>query len=91
MFACEAGMGSSAMGAGMIKKMINNLGVKGVEVANCAIKDLPNDIDIIITQKTFVDYVSKKYKNSYVYGVNQYLKKDEYKELIDTFKQERLA
>ncbi|WVH36303.1 PTS mannose transporter [Mycoplasmoides gallisepticum] len=92
MFACEAGMGSSAMGAGMIKKMINNLGVKDVEVANCAIKDLPNDIDIIVTQKTFVDYVSKKYKNSYVYGVNQYLKKkDEYKELIDTFKQERLA
>lgn len=91
MFACEAGMGSSAMGAGMIKKMINNLGVKGVEVANWAIKDLPNDIDIIVTQKTFVDYLSKKYKNNYVYGVNQYLKKDEYKELIDTFKQERLS
>lgn len=33
----------------------------------------------------------KKYKNNYVYGVNQYLKKDEYKELIDTFKQERLS
>ncbi|WPL38707.1 PTS transporter subunit EIIC [Malacoplasma iowae] len=85
-FACEAGMGSSAMGAGMIKKMITSLGVKDIEVTNCAIKDLPNDVDIIVTQKTFKEFVNKNHPNSYVYGINQFLKKDEYKELIDTIK-----
>lgn len=68
MFACEAGMGSSAMGAGMIKKMINNLGVKGVEVANCAIKDLPNDIDIIITQKLLLIMYQKNTKTAMFMG-----------------------
>lgn len=88
-FACEAGMGSSAMGAGMVKKMINDLGIKDIQVSNCAIKDLPADVDIVITQNTFVDFVSKQHKNSYVYGINQFLKKEEYKDLIDTIKKIR--
>ena len=89
-FACEAGMGSSAMGAGMIKKMITSLGINDIEVTNCAIKDLPKDVDIIVTQKTFKEFVVKNHPNSYVYGINQFLKKDEYKELIDTIKNVKL-
>ena len=89
-FACEAGMGSSAMGAGMIRKMINNLGVTDIEVTNCAIKDLPKDVDIIVTQNTFAKFVEQNNKNSYVYSIKQFLKKEEYKELIDTIKQIKL-
>lgn len=90
-FACEAGMGSSAMGAGMIRKTITSLGVKDIEVTNCAIKDLPKDVDIIVTQKTFREMVVKQNPNSYVYTINQFLKKDEYKELIDTIKEIKLS
>lgn len=82
-FACEAGVGSSAMGAGLIKKMLTNLGINDWKVTNCAIKDLPQDLAIIITQKTFFDFIAQNHPNAYIYPINQFLQKQEYQTLID--------
>ena len=46
--ACDAGMGSSAIGAGMLEKLIIKEGLD-IEVNNLAINDLTGDIDIVIT------------------------------------------
>lgn len=47
--ACDAGMGSSALGAGLLKKRVEAAGLTAVSVKHCAINQLPNDSDIIIT------------------------------------------
>jgi PTS system mannitol-specific IIC component len=46
--ACDAGMGSSAMGAAVLRKKVNSVGLN-IEVTNAAINDL-KDADIVITQ-----------------------------------------
>lgn len=48
--ACDAGMGSSAMGATTLRNKINAAGLK-IEVINKAIEDIPSHADIVITQE----------------------------------------
>lgn len=48
--ACDAGMGSSAMGASILRKKIKEVGLdNNISVTNSAINNLPNDVDIVIT------------------------------------------
>lgn len=43
--ACDAGMGSSAMGAGVLRKKVNDAGLTNISVTNTAINNLPGDVD----------------------------------------------
>lgn len=43
--ACDAGMGSSAMGAGVLRKKIQDAGLSQISVTNSAINNLPPDVD----------------------------------------------
>lgn len=47
---CDAGMGSSAMGAGLLRKKVDSAGLD-IKVINCAINDLPKDAQLVITHK----------------------------------------
>lgn len=48
--ACDAGMGSSAMGASMLRKKVKAAGLN-IDVQNLAINDLPQDAQLVITHK----------------------------------------
>ena len=43
--ACDAGMGSSAMGAGVLRKKVQDAGLTQISVTNTAINALPGDVD----------------------------------------------
>ncbi|AJJ18566.1 PTS system mannitol-specific transporter subunit IICBA [Yersinia intermedia] len=53
--ACDAGMGSSAMGAGVLRKKIQDAGLKHISVTNCAINNLPEDVDLVITHRDLTE------------------------------------
>ncbi len=44
--ACDAGMGSSAMGAGVLRKKVQDAGLSNISVTNSAINNLPPDVDL---------------------------------------------
>ncbi|WP_422667450.1 PTS mannitol transporter subunit IICBA [Buchnera aphidicola] len=48
-FACDAGMGSSAMGASLLRKKIKNANLKYISVSNMPIHLLPKHADLVIT------------------------------------------
>ena len=52
--ACDAGMGSSAMGAGLLRKKVDAAGLN-ITVTNYAINNLPADSQIVITHKDLTD------------------------------------
>lgn len=52
--ACDAGMGSSAMGAGLLRKKVQAAGLD-IEVSNLAINNLPSDSQIVVTHKDLTD------------------------------------
>jgi PTS system mannitol-specific IIC component len=80
-FACDAGMGSSAMGASILRKKINAQGIK-VAVTNSAINDIPGDADIVITQKTLTDRAKLKAPGAEHISIDNFLKSPEYDELV---------
>jgi len=53
--ACDAGMGSSAMGAGVLRKKVSDAGLKTISVTNCAINSLPGDVDLVITHRDLTE------------------------------------
>ncbi len=51
MFACDAGMGSSALGATKFRKRAERAGSDAL-ISNCAVDSIPDDTDIVVCQKT---------------------------------------
>ena len=50
-FACDAGMGSSAMGATTFKKKLQKAGITDIEVKNYRIEDVPKDSDMVVVHQ----------------------------------------
>ncbi|MDU1060087.1 MAG: PTS mannitol transporter subunit IICBA [Leclercia adecarboxylata] len=53
--ACDAGMGSSAMGAGVLRKKVADAGLSQISVTNSAINSLPPDVDLVITHRDLTE------------------------------------
>ncbi|MEB6334662.1 PTS mannitol transporter subunit IICBA [Serratia rhizosphaerae] len=53
--ACDAGMGSSAMGAGVLRKKVADAGLSSISVTNSAINNLPDDVDLVITHRDLTE------------------------------------
>ncbi|MCD5142137.1 MULTISPECIES: PTS mannitol transporter subunit IICB [Mammaliicoccus] len=85
-FACDAGMGSSAMGAGMLRNKFKKAELTDIEVTNTAINQLPDDADVVITQKTLTDRAIKKNPKAIHISVDNFLNSPRYEELINELK-----
>lgn len=86
-FACDAGMGSSAMGASMLRKKFQKAGIDNVEVTNTAINQLPGESQLVITQKTLTDRAIKQVPNAIHLSVDNFLNSPRYEELIKNIKE----
>lgn len=53
-FSCDAGMGSSALGATKFRKRIKDAGL-AIEVTNSAVDAIPADADLVVCQKVLAD------------------------------------
>ncbi len=84
-FACDAGMGSSAMGASLLTKKVKEAGL-GIKVTNSAISSIPADSQIIITQDKLTPRAKDKRPDAYHISVDNFLSSPEYDRLIDSLK-----
>lgn len=81
-FACDAGMGSSAMGASLLRKKVKEAGLD-VTVTNTAISTIPSDSQIVITQEKLTPRAENKVPDAYHISVDNFLSSPEYDQLID--------
>lgn len=81
-FACDAGMGSSAMGASLLKDKIKKAGLD-IEVLNSAIEDIPEDVDIIIAHKNLTERAKKKAPNKRHISIDDFLSAPVYDEIVE--------
>ncbi|OZB98611.1 PTS mannitol transporter subunit IICB [Paenibacillus sp. XY044] len=84
-FACDAGMGSSAMGASILRKKMKAAG-SPIEVTNTAISDIPSDADIVVTHKTLTDRARGVAPQAEHISIDNFLKSPEYDELVERLK-----
>ena len=86
-FACDAGMGSSAMSAAALKKKVKAANLP-IEVINTAISKIPDDTDLVITHVELTGTAKAAQPNKQHLSISNYLKAPEYDQLVERFKNE---
>ncbi len=79
--ACDAGMGSSAMGASLLRKKAAAAGLD-ITVTNYAINNLPSDSQIVITHKDLTDRAQNTVPGAMHLSISNFLEGDVYDKLI---------
>ena len=54
-FACDAGMGSSALGATRFKARLMKAGLQDIKCTNCAVGEIPADASLVVCQQELAD------------------------------------
>ncbi|HDX1087370.1 PTS mannitol transporter subunit IICBA [Pasteurella multocida] len=88
--ACDAGMGSSAMGASMLRKKVKEAGL-AIEVTNCAINDLPEDAQLVITHQDLTLRAKKHTPNAMHFSLNNFLDAHFYDNLVQELSNTKVA
>ncbi|MGL5657486.1 MAG: PTS sugar transporter subunit IIA [Cetobacterium sp.] len=81
-FLCDAGMGSSAIGANMLKTIFEKTKFKYIDITNSYIGDSLTQVDLIITHDKLKKRVIQEYPNISKLYLDDFLDKDFY---IDSF------
>ncbi|TFD56117.1 PTS mannitol transporter subunit IICB [Cryobacterium frigoriphilum] len=81
-FACDAGMGSSAMGASVLRNKIKKAGVTGVTVTNQAIANLDGSADLVITHQDLTDRAREASPRSMHLSVENFMASPRYDEVV---------
>lgn len=82
-FACDAGMGSSAMGASVLRSKIKKAGIEGVEVTNIAIANLqPTTADLIVTHRDLTDRAKQRTPDAIHVSVENFMNSPKYDEVV---------
>ena len=85
-FACDAGMGSSVMGASVLRSKIKKAGVTGVTVVNKAVADLLDDADLVISQNQLTDRARLKAPSSRHLSVDNFMNSPVYDAVVQEIK-----
>lgn len=85
-FACDAGMGSSAMGTSMLGRLAKEHQIN-VKIENVAIDAIPKDAEFVITFINLMDSARKKAPRAFCFGIKDFLDKREYEKLISVIKE----
>lgn len=81
-FACDAGMGSSAMGASVLRNKIKKAGIDGVEVTNVAIANLDGTEDLVITHQDLTARARQRTPDATHVSVENFMNSPKYDEVV---------
>ncbi|MDT2646350.1 PTS mannitol transporter subunit IICBA [Enterococcus dongliensis] len=83
-FACDAGMGSSAMGASVLRDKVKKAGLS-LPVSNSAINNLTDDPNaLIVTQEELHERAAQKAPNATFVQVENFMNSPRYDEIVET-------
>ncbi|WP_018922606.1 PTS mannitol transporter subunit IICB [Salsuginibacillus kocurii] len=87
-FACDAGMGSSAMGASILKKKVKEAGLE-IEVTNTSVTQIPDDTDLVVTHKDLTERARSKQPDKHHVSVENFMNAQKYDELVEELKEQQ--
>lgn len=81
LFACDAGMGSSAMGANKLTKLLKAEGLS-VKVEHCSVDDIPSSAEIVICHRDLMERVKMSGTKAHCVSVTNLVNAPEYKDVV---------
>ena len=85
-FACDAGMGSSAMGASVLRNKVKKAGFTDVKVVNLAIANLTDDIDLVVTHQDLTPRARDKSPSAQHVSVDNFMSSPKYDAIVEELK-----
>ena len=89
-FACDAGMGSSAMGATMVRNKLKDAGITDIEVIHYPVSEIPGDCQIVVTHHELSGRAAERAPQARIIPIKNFMGAPEYdvlvKELLDARK-----
>ncbi|MFW0789730.1 PTS mannitol transporter subunit IICBA [Gordonia sp. CPCC 205333] len=82
-FACDAGMGSSAMGASVLRRKIQKAGYSDVTVVNQAISNLEDTHDLIVTHADLTERARQSTPSAIHISVDDFMSSPRYDEIVE--------
>lgn len=86
-FACDAGMGSSAMGASVLRRKIQQAGFGDVKVTNSAISNLSDTYDLVISHRDLTARARQRTGSAVHVSVDDFMSSPRYDEIVEKLKQ----
>jgi PTS system mannitol-specific IIC component len=86
-FACDAGMGSSAMGASVLRNKLKKAGFEDVSVVNVAIANLDDSYDLIVTHQDLTLRAMDKTPSAQHVSVQNFMNSPKYDAIVEEVKQ----
>jgi mannitol-specific phosphotransferase system IIBC component len=84
-FICEAGMGSSLIGANQLKKKLKKAGFK-IKVVNSPTHSIPNDAQILVVHQGLANQVREKAPDRVVIAFQNFVGNPVYDQLVQALK-----
>lgn len=88
-FACDAGMGSSAMGATVLKKKLAAVGINDIEVIHTPVSSIPQDVQVVVTHEELGERAAHSNPNAKLVTITNFLAAPEYEVLVEELKNAR--
>ncbi|MCZ2827644.1 PTS mannitol transporter subunit IICBA [Modestobacter sp. VKM Ac-2986] len=86
-FACDAGMGSSAMGASVLRRKVHGAGFKDVTVVNKAISNLKDTYDLVVTHEDLAERAEERTRSARHVSVSNFMDSPRYDEIVELLQQ----
>ena len=82
-FACDAGMGSSAMGATMLRNKLKDAGITGIEVIHHPVSEIPGDCQIVVTHHELSGRAAQRAPQARIIPIQNFMGAPEYDMLVN--------
>lgn len=82
-FACDAGMGSSAMGASVLRKKIRGAGFTDLTVTNQSIANLTDTFGLVVSHRDLTDRARLKTPSALHVSVEDFMNSPRYDEIVE--------
>ena len=81
-FACDAGMGSSAMGATMVRNKLKDAGITDIEVIHHPVSEIPGDCQIVVTHHELSGRAAERAPQARIIPIKNFMGAPEYDTLV---------
>ena len=82
-FACDAGMGSSAMGASVLRKKVQGAGFSDVKVTNQSIANLTDTYGLVVTHQDLTARARQRTPSAVHVSVENFMNAPQYDEIVE--------
>lgn len=88
-FACDAGMGSSAMGAAVLQKKLEAAGLSNIKVTHSSVSEVPAGTQFVVCHQDLVERAKKSAPNARIVTISNFMTAPQYDEIVNEIVESR--